>query len=64
MNAILGDWIGRSVSVTLNVGGITGAVKLVGTLLQFDTTGALFEMPKSQTYIPFAAILHVTLADS
>lgn len=60
MKSIIGDWLGKSVSLTLKVGGIATAVTIEGTLIGVDESGVLLEMPKGQTFVPVASILHVS----
>jgi hypothetical protein len=58
---MLAGWVGKSVSVTLHTGGL--AVTLDGKLVQASDAGLLLQLPKGQTYVPVAGILHVSLLD-
>lgn len=61
MKSIIGDWVGKSVSLTLKVGGIATAVTIEGTLVNVGESGILLELPKGRTFVPVASILHVSL---
>ena len=61
MKSIIGDWVGKSVSLTLKVGGIATAVTIEGTLINVGDSGILLELPKGRTFVPVASILHVSL---
>ena len=60
MNAIIGDWVGKHVSLTLKVGGIATAVTIEGTLVNVGEAGVLLELPKGRTFVPTASILHIS----
>lgn len=61
MKSIIGDWVGKSVSLTLKVGGIATALTIEGTLINVSESGILLELPKGRTFVPVASILHVSL---
>jgi hypothetical protein len=61
MKTIIGDWVGKHVSLTLKVGGIATAVTIEGTLIKIGEAGVLLELPKGRTFVPVAAILHISL---
>jgi hypothetical protein len=61
MQEIIAGWVGKSVSVTLQRG--SAAVTLDGKLLQVNDAGVLLQLPKGQTYVPVAGILHVSRLD-
>jgi len=63
MRDMISDWTGQTVSVTLHTGGLATAVKVDGTLLRVSDAGVLLQLPKGQTFIPVAGILHVSLLD-
>ena len=60
MDAIIGDWVGKQVSLTLKVGGIATAVTIEGTLVNVGEAGVLLELPKGRTFVPTASILHIS----
>jgi hypothetical protein len=61
MGSLIGDWVGRIITVTLKVGGMAGVISLEGKLLRADASGVLLEQPKGTMYAPTSAILHVML---
>ncbi len=61
MKSVIGNWVGNVVSLTLKVGGIATAVTIEGKMLNVSEAGILLEMPKGQTFVPVASILHVSL---
>lgn len=61
MESLIREWVGKTVSVTLKVGGIATAVAIEGKLINVSESGVLLEMPKGRTAVPAASILHVTL---
>ncbi len=61
MDSIIGKWVGKTVSLTLKVGGIASAVTIEGTLVNIGASGVLLKLPKGQTFVPVASILHITL---
>lgn len=61
MSSLIGDWVGKHISLTLKVGGIATAVTIEGTLINVGDAGVLLEMPKGRTFVPVAAILHLSL---
>ncbi len=63
MRDIISDWTGKAVSVTLHAGGLATAVRMDGTLLRVSDAGVLLQLPKGQTFVPVASILHVSLLD-
>jgi hypothetical protein len=63
MREMIAGWVGKSVSVTLHVGGLATAVTLDGKLVQVSDAGVLLQLPKGQTFVPVASILHVSLLD-
>jgi hypothetical protein len=64
MDSLIGDWVGKRISVTLKVGGIASAVTIEGTLLNIGESGALLELPKGRTFVPAASILHLSLLNA
>jgi hypothetical protein len=63
MRDMIASWVGKAVSVTLRLGGAATAVTLDGTLLQVGDAGVLLQLPRGQTIVPLASILHVSLLD-
>jgi hypothetical protein len=63
MRDMIASWVGMAVSVTLRLGGAAAAVTLDGTLLQVGDAGVLLQLPRGQTFVPVASILHVSLLD-
>lgn len=61
MISLIRDGVGRNVAVTLQIGGIGGALTRTGRLLNVDTTGVVIEQPKGQTCVPTNGILHIVL---
>ena len=61
MDEIIGDWVGKPVSLTLKVGGIATAVTIEGTLINIGAAGVLLELPKGRTFVPTASVLHISL---
>jgi len=64
MELLIGDWVGKTVSVTLRVGGIATAVAVEGTLVNIDDSGALLELAKGRTFVPVTSILHMSLLNT
>lgn len=63
MQALIGDWVGKTVSVTLKVGSLASAVTIEGKLLNIAPEGALLELAKGQTCVPIGSILHISLVN-
>lgn len=63
MQEIIGGWVGKTVSVTLKVGGIATAVSFDGKLINVSDGGVLLGLPKGQTFVPAHSILHVSLLE-
>ena len=64
METFIGDWVGKSVSVTLGIGGLATAVTVEGKLIKVGEPGVLLELPKGRTCVPLASILHVSLLNT
>jgi len=64
VETLIGSWVGRTVTVTLKVGGIAGAVKVEGRLVRVGDAGVVLEMAKGQTFVPIGSTLHVSLLAS
>jgi hypothetical protein len=64
MRDLISDWMGKAVTVTLQSGGLATAVRVDGTLLRVSDAGVLLQLPKGQTFVPVASILHVSLLDA
>ena len=63
MRSIIGEWVGKVVSVALRLGGGFAAAMLEGKLLQVEEAGVMLELPKGRMFGPIAAILHITLPE-
>jgi hypothetical protein len=61
MATMIGEWVGKTVSVTLRVGGIATTVTVEGGLAKVGDAGVLLNMPKGRTFVPLASILHISL---
>lgn len=55
--------MGKTVSLSLRLWGLSWGVTLKGKLLEVGESGVLIELPKGQTFIPVSSILHVTLQE-
>jgi hypothetical protein len=60
MLELIRDWVGKTVTVSLKVGGLAGAVTIDGTLINVGDGGVLLQLPKAQTFVPVASILHIS----
>lgn len=66
MEAIIGKWTGKFVTVALRLGGGFPANKstsLEGKLERVGEHGVLLELPKETTFIPISSILHISLTE-
>ena len=64
VETLIGSWVGRTVTVTLKVGGIAGAIKVEGRLVRVGDAGLVLETGKGQTFIPIGSTLHISLPAS
>ncbi len=64
MESIIGDWVGKQVSVTLHAGGIATPVTVEGKMINVGGPGALVESPKGRTFVPVASILYINLLNA
>jgi len=60
---LIGEWVGKKVSVALRLGGIAGAVTLNGKLVQIGDAGVMLELPGGRTFVPVTVILHICLPE-
>ena len=64
METLIGDWVGKTVTVALRVGGGFPS-KVDGRLVKVNEAGLLLEVAKTGlTFVPTGAILHVSPARS
>lgn len=64
MELIIGEWVGKTVSVKLKVGGMASPVTIEGKLINVGTSGVLVELAKGRTFVPIASILHISLLNT
>jgi hypothetical protein len=67
MGSLIGEWVGKVVSVALRLGGgwtATGAAMLEGKLVQVGEAGVMLELPQGRTFVPISAILHISLPEA
>lgn len=58
MVSLIDEWAGKVVSVALRT---TIPVSLEGKLVRTGEAGVMLELAQGQTFVPFAAILHISL---
>ena len=66
MESLIGEWVGKVVSVALRLGGGfpgIGAAMLEGKLVQVGEAGVMLELPKGRTFVPISAILRISLPE-
>jgi hypothetical protein len=63
MESLIGEWVGKFVSVVLRLGGGYANAKLEGNLIRVGEAGVVLELPAGRTYVPVAAILHISLPE-
>jgi hypothetical protein len=62
MKNLIGQWIGKT--VTLTVRASIAHPSIEGKLLALDESGVMLELEKGgQTFFPSTSILHISLAD-
>ena len=65
METLIGEWVGKDVSVMLRLGGGWAedhrTSMLRGKLLQVGDAGVMMELPTGRSFVPVSAILHITL---
>ena len=66
MESLIGEWVGKVVSIALRLGGgfaASRATVLEGKLVQVGDAGVMLELPKGRTFVPMTAILHICLPE-
>ena len=62
MDSLINDWVGKSVRLTLRIGGVAGVLPVDGKLVKIAESGVLIELGQGPTFVPVTSILHISLS--